>query len=61
MKIGTLVRILQPDYAQGLLGTVEGYESECDRWIIKLERESLRNRDELVRLSLEKTDFEISS
>ncbi|MGV2828862.1 hypothetical protein [Myxosarcina sp. GI1(2024)] len=59
MRLGTLVRVLKPDYAEGLLGTIEGYEQEFDRWIVKLEQNPLEDEDEPVRLSLAESEFEV--
>lgn len=57
MKLGTTVRVIRPDYAEGLVGTVEGRELECDRWIIRLNENPLDEEDEPIRLSLARSDF----
>ena len=60
MKVGDVVRTLKPDYAIGLLGTIEGSEGESGRWIIKLEQSPFEdNQDQPVRLSLPESDFEV--
>ena len=59
MKIGTVVRVLQPSYVAGLIGVIEGSEKESKRWIIKLEPSLLKDKDETVRLSLTESDFEV--
>lgn len=60
MKVGDVVQILKPDYATGLLGTIEGSEGESGRWIIKLEKSPFEdNKDNPVRLSLPESDFEV--
>ena len=59
MKVGTVVRVLKPDYAAGLLGVVEGSEPDSERWIIKLEANYLKDKKHPVRLSLPESDFEV--
>ncbi len=60
MKVGDVVRILKPNYAKGLLGTIEAFESEYNRWIIKLKKNSFKNNEERsIRLSLPESDFEV--
>ena len=59
MKIGTVVRVLKPDYAAGLLGVVEGSEFGSDRWIIRLQPRLLKDREQPILLSLPESDFEI--
>ncbi len=38
MKIGTVVRVLRPNYAAGLIGVIEGSEKGSKRWIVKLDK-----------------------
>ena len=59
MQSGTLVRVLRPDYAAGLIGVIEGSEKGSKRWIVKLEKSLLKDRDRTVRLSLPESDFEV--
>ena len=59
VKIGTVVRVLRPIYAARLIGVIEGSEPESKRWIIKLEKTLLSDKNETVRLSLYPSDFEV--
>ncbi len=54
-KIGTLVRVLYPDYAAGKLAYIEAQEVS-GRWIVRLVSEG-EDEEELF-LSLEESDFE---
>ncbi|MGK7885362.1 MAG: hypothetical protein AB4057_12155 [Crocosphaera sp.] len=58
IKIGTLVRILHPDYVAGCRGIVQDRENENRRWIIKLEETDLKKNQEAILLSLDESDFE---
>ena len=42
MKKGTLVQVIKPDYAAGLIGVIEGCEENSKRWIIKLEKKKIK-------------------
>ncbi len=57
IKVGARVRVLKPDYAKGYLGIIEGYEWEFDRWIVRLEQNPRKDKDEFIRLSLEESNF----
>ena len=59
MQSGTLVRVLRPDYVSGLIGVIEDSEIESKRWVIKLVKSFLKDRDRTVRLSLPESDFEV--
>lgn len=59
-KVGSLVRVLYPEYAKGVKGIVEAKE-EGNRWIVRLEKNSLKDKPELWLLSLEESDFEVIS
>ncbi len=60
IKLGTVIRIIEPSYVKGLIGTIECFEDKSGRWIIKLEENPLdNNKNELLRLSLPESDFEI--
>ena len=59
MKIGTVVRVLRPNYAAGLIGVIEGSEKGSKRWIVKLDKSLLRDENQTVRLSLSESDFEV--
>ena len=55
-----VVRILNPNYAKGFLGTIEGFECRSGRWIIKLEKSPFEgSENETVWLSLSELDFEV--
>lgn len=56
-KIGTLVRVIFPEYAVGIRGRIEGQE-ESGRWLVKLERHPIKQNNEPFILSLDKEDFE---
>ncbi|MEG3438020.1 hypothetical protein V0288_12905 [Pannus brasiliensis CCIBt3594] len=56
IEIGSLVRVLYPDYAEGRVGIVEARES-TGRWLIRLDPWE-HDRDPLI-LSLEERDFEV--
>jgi hypothetical protein len=58
VQAGTLVRVIYPDYAAGLLGRIQAQETS-GRWIVKLEENPLGNSEEPLFLSLEEEDFEI--
>jgi hypothetical protein len=58
IQAGTLVRVIYPDYAAGLLGRIQAQETS-GRWIVKLEENPLENSEEPLFLSLEEEDFEI--
>jgi hypothetical protein len=58
VKIGTLVRVIYPDYAAGSLGRIQAQEIS-GRWIVKLEENPLEDSNEMLILSLEESDFEI--
>lgn len=59
-KVGSLVRVLYPEYAKGVEGIIEAKE-ERGRWIVRLEKNSLKEKPELWLLSLEESDFEVIS
>jgi hypothetical protein len=59
-KVGTVVRVLYPEYAKGVEGIIEAKE-ERGRWIVRLEKNSLKDKPELWLLSLEESDFEVIS
>ena len=60
IKVGTTIRVIEPNYAAGLLGTIECHEGDSGRWIIKLEESPLsNNKDAPWRLSLPESDFEV--
>ena len=59
IEIGTLVRILHPDYVAGCKGIVQDRENENQRWIIKLEISNFQSSHQPILLSLEESDFEV--
>jgi hypothetical protein len=54
VQAGTLVRVIYPDYAAGLLGRIQAQETS-GRWIVKLEENPLGNSEEPLFLSLAST------
>ncbi|NJK48675.1 hypothetical protein HC931_11285 [Candidatus Gracilibacteria bacterium] len=58
VQIGTLVRVIYPDYAAGILGRIQAQEMS-GRWIVRLEENPLEDSNEVLILSLEESDFEI--
>ena len=56
IKIGTLVRILNPDYVAGCKGRIQNNENGY--WVIKLERGSFETTQQPILLSLKESDFE---
>ncbi|MCU0535593.1 MAG: hypothetical protein MUD14_17010 [Hydrococcus sp. Prado102] len=57
-QVGTLVRVIYPDYAAGILGRIQARETS-GRWIVRLEENPLENSNDILILSLEESDFEI--
>ena len=59
LKVGTLIRIIYPEYAAGSQGILQAQEPS-GRWIVKVEKNSLREDiEEPFLLSLEESDFEV--
>ncbi|MGK7932654.1 MAG: hypothetical protein AB4041_14655 [Microcystaceae cyanobacterium] len=58
IPVGTLVRILYPDYAAGIRGRIEGREPS-GRYIVRLEEDPLKDNNFPLILSLEERDFEL--
>lgn len=58
VQVGTLVRVIYPDYATGMMGRIIGKELS-GRWIVKLEQNLFEDGNETLLLSLEETDFEV--
>ena len=58
LEVGSLVRVLYPDYAAGKLGYIEAREEESGRWIVRLEKNPLYREDEPLLLSLKESEFE---
>lgn len=59
IKIGSLVKILYPQYVFEYHGIVEASEDITGRWIIRLIVNSLDNSQEPVLLSLNESDIEL--
>lgn len=59
MKIGAVIRVLRPEYAIGLIGVIEGYEEDSKRWIVRLDKNYLKDKDSNVILSLSELDFDV--
>ncbi|WP_287253806.1 hypothetical protein [Moorena sp. SIO4E2] len=58
LKVGTLVRVIYPDYVAGLSGRIEAQE-ESGRWIVRLEENPFEQNDQPFILSLDESDFEV--
>lgn len=58
LKIGTLVRVLYPEYAAGVLGRILDYEPS-GRWIVQLEYNPIEDDAHPLLLSLEESEFEV--
>ena len=58
LKIGTLVRVLYPEYAAGVLGRILDSEPP-DRWIVQLEYNPIEDDEDPLLLSLEESEFEV--
>jgi hypothetical protein len=58
VQVGTLVRVIYPDYAAGILGRIQAREIS-GRWIVRLEENPLEDSNETLILSLEESDFEV--
>ncbi|MGK7940090.1 MAG: hypothetical protein AB4062_08065 [Crocosphaera sp.] len=56
--IGTLVRVIYPDYAKGVEGRVEAQESN-GRWLIKLDQNPINHKQESIVLSLDESEFDV--
>ncbi|AFY76304.1 hypothetical protein Ple7327_0877 [Pleurocapsa sp. PCC 7327] len=59
LKVGTLIRVIYPEYAVGIHGYLQA-EEKSGRWIVKLLKNPLEDEDdkEPLLLSLEESDFE---
>ena len=58
LKVGTVVRVIYPEYAAGIQGVLQAQETS-GRWIVQLEKHSEQEDDEPLLLSLEESDFEV--
>jgi len=58
VKVGTLIRVIHPEYAAGLQGIIQGRE-ESGRWIVRLEQNLINPNDVPLMLSLDESDFEV--
>jgi hypothetical protein len=56
-KVGTLVRVLYPEYAAGMRGSIEAREEGSGRWIVRLERNLIEGNNEPLLLSLKESEF----
>ncbi len=59
IQIGSLVKVLYPSYVSEFHGIVEAAEDVSGRWIIRLENNSISDREEPLFLSLEESDIEV--
>jgi hypothetical protein len=58
IRIGMLVRVIYPIYAQGMEGRIEDQET-TGRWLVRLTENPLNHQQEEIMLSLEESDFEV--
>ncbi|MGK7899866.1 MAG: hypothetical protein AB4352_00360 [Hormoscilla sp.] len=58
LKIGSLVRVLYPEYAAGILGRILDNEPS-GRWIVQLEYNPIEDDEDPLLLSLEESEFEV--
>lgn len=58
IKIGTWVRVIEPDYASGSIGRIQAQEAS-GRWLVKIEDSFFPDREKPMLLSLEEGDFEV--
>ena len=58
LKVGTLIRVIRPEYAVGIQGIIQGRE-ESGRWIVRLEQNLMNPNDVPLMLSLDESDFEV--
>jgi len=58
LKVGTLIRVIRPEYAAGIQGIIQGRE-ESGRWIVRLEQNLMNPNDVPLMLSLDESDFEL--
>ncbi len=58
LKVGTLIQVISPAYAAGILGRLLAQE-KSGRWIVQLEKNPLERSVELMLLSLEESEFEV--
>lgn len=59
LKVGTLVRVLYPEYVAGMWGYIEAREEGSGRWIVRLARNPIEDSDEPLLLSLKESEFEV--
>lgn len=57
-RVGNLIRVLHPEYAAGILGSIQAQEIS-GRWLVRLLENPLENTNEPLILSLEESDFEV--
>ncbi len=58
IQVGSLVKILYPEYASEFCGVVEAQENTPGRWIIRLE-DTPRDSKEALLLSLDESEIEV--
>ena len=58
IRIGTLVRVIYPDYAMGIEGRIEAQESN-GRWLVRLDQNPINHQEESMMLSLDESEFEV--
>ncbi len=56
--VGTLVRVIYPDYARGIEGHIEAQESN-GRWLVRLDQNPINHQQESMMLSLDESEFEV--
>ncbi|MFP5269772.1 hypothetical protein [Coleofasciculus sp.] len=58
LKVGTLIRVIHPEYAAGIQGIIQGRE-ESGRWVVCLEKNLVNPKDVPLIVSLDESDFEV--
>ena len=58
LKVGTLIRVIYPEYAAGIQGIIQGRE-ESGRWVVRLDQNLINPKDIPMILSLDESDFEV--
>lgn len=58
LKEGTFVRVLYPEYAQGIRGQIVGRE-DSGRWIVQLAENPVEGEEDPFWLSVEESELEV--
>ncbi|MGK7942554.1 MAG: hypothetical protein AB4062_20830 [Crocosphaera sp.] len=58
MKIGTVIRVISPEYVAGFMAIITAKEIN-KRWIVRLKHSFFTDKKEVVLLSLNESEFEV--